>query len=260
MSAFSIAPLTDIPPPVAESFPNFIQFQEDGTDLGAADADTVNFSTGLTATRGVGENSNVITVTSEGVVSTLQVQEDGVNLGAADVDTLNFSTGVLATRGSDNTVTVTVETAGAISLTSDVEGDGAFDDAPFPSLWTAEVLVANPAWSFDGATATLTFAETGVYRVVATCSITAQIEGFSWPDGETHYGSTIDGVASQHYRTKVADLSYPPRWTDQVVIQATTAPYDVVTRLYALSIDNTGHIVGTCSMSLVVERIGDLPA
>ena len=54
MPAFSITPLTDIPPPAAESFPNFISFENQGEALGLPDADTLNFSTGLTATRGVG--------------------------------------------------------------------------------------------------------------------------------------------------------------------------------------------------------------
>jgi hypothetical protein len=221
MSAFSITPATDVPPPAADAFPNFLTFQNQGTDLGLPDADTLNFSTGLTATRGVGENSNVVTVTGAGAAAA---------------------------------------TSGVIALTSDVEGDGAFDDTPFPSVWTATVLVANDSWTFDGDTTTLTFAETGVYRVIATCSATAQIEGFAWPDGETHYGSTIDGVESQHYRTKVADTAHTPRWTDQVVIQVDTAPQDAVTQLYALSVDDTGTIIGRCSMTLTIERLGDAPA
>jgi hypothetical protein len=63
---FGITPAGGFPPAAAEDFPNFIQFQADGTDLGGPDADTVNFSTGLTATRGTGENANVITVEADG--------------------------------------------------------------------------------------------------------------------------------------------------------------------------------------------------
>lgn len=66
MPAFSVTPLTDVPPPQAADFPDFIQFQAAGTDLGLPDADTLNFSTGMTATRGTGENSNVVTVTASG--------------------------------------------------------------------------------------------------------------------------------------------------------------------------------------------------
>lgn len=50
------------PSQAPEGFPNYIQFQSDGTDLGEADADTVNFRRGFTATRGTGENSAVVTI------------------------------------------------------------------------------------------------------------------------------------------------------------------------------------------------------
>lgn len=60
--SFGITPASGWPPPVADDFPNFIQFQEDGVNLGGPDADTVNFTGSVSATRGEGENSNIITV------------------------------------------------------------------------------------------------------------------------------------------------------------------------------------------------------
>lgn len=61
---FSVTPTQGFVPPEDEGFPNFIQFQQDGVDLGGPDADTVNFINGLSATRGTGENENVVTVTT----------------------------------------------------------------------------------------------------------------------------------------------------------------------------------------------------
>lgn len=58
---FGISPSGGFPPAAAEEFPNFIQFQDDGTDLGGPDADTLNF-VGATVSRGTGENANVVTV------------------------------------------------------------------------------------------------------------------------------------------------------------------------------------------------------
>jgi len=46
--------------------PDFIQFQQGTTNLGGADVDTVSFGTGMTATRGTGENANRVVVTAEG--------------------------------------------------------------------------------------------------------------------------------------------------------------------------------------------------
>jgi hypothetical protein len=66
MATFGITPVSGFPLPQSEDFPQFIQFQENGEDLGAPDADTLNFANGVTATRGTGENANVVTVTAEG--------------------------------------------------------------------------------------------------------------------------------------------------------------------------------------------------
>lgn len=216
MSAFSVTPVSNIPPPNAEEFPNFIQFQQGGENLGGPDADTLNFGAGLTATRGVGENSNVVTV---------------VGGGSASV------------------------AVGVIDLVNSAE-DGLFDDTPFPSSWDVSVPLGNDAYSFEDQSTTLTFAESGVYRVTATCALTAQIEGFAWPSGESHYGSVVGDSSSQHYRSST-EVDYQAReaiWTDQHVVQVETAPMEVTVQLYAGS---SGDSVGRCSMTLVVERLGD---
>jgi len=71
------------PSQAPEGFPNFIQFQADGTDLGDADADTVNFRRGLSATRGTGESSGVVTVDAAGV--TWREISETYTLEAADL-------------------------------------------------------------------------------------------------------------------------------------------------------------------------------
>lgn len=63
--AFGLTPAgAGFPPQAPDAFPNYIQFRADGTDLGEANADTVDFVYPLIATRGTGENSNVVTVTT----------------------------------------------------------------------------------------------------------------------------------------------------------------------------------------------------
>lgn len=64
--AFSITPASGYPPTTPDEFPNFIQFQSGGSDLGGPDADVLNFGDGLSATRGVGENANKVTVQAIG--------------------------------------------------------------------------------------------------------------------------------------------------------------------------------------------------
>lgn len=62
---FGITPATGFPPQASDEFPNYIQFQNQGTDLGLPNVDTVNFGRNLTASRGTGENANVVTVVAD---------------------------------------------------------------------------------------------------------------------------------------------------------------------------------------------------
>ncbi len=63
MPSFTITPV-NVEAAVGDAFPNFIQFQFNGVDLGGPDADTVNFvGSGFTVTRGTGDDANTITVT-----------------------------------------------------------------------------------------------------------------------------------------------------------------------------------------------------
>lgn len=62
MTGFSVTPVGPFPQATDQGFPEFIQFQSEGVDLGGPDADTVDFGAGLAATRGVGESENVVSV------------------------------------------------------------------------------------------------------------------------------------------------------------------------------------------------------
>ena len=65
MVGFVIAPV-NAQQATDTGFPDYLQFQAAGSNLGARDADTLNFGSGLTATRGVGENENTVTVDATG--------------------------------------------------------------------------------------------------------------------------------------------------------------------------------------------------
>ncbi len=132
MATFSITPVTDFPAPDADAFPNYIQFQADGVNLGLADVDTVNFTGGLRATRGTGENSAAVTVKSallswrdsaSDTTLTLDDAQNGVAVTAstgevfvivpADTgsESVDFATGdsVLVYSAAPATVTVAAE-------------------------------------------------------------------------------------------------------------------------------------------------------
>lgn len=62
---FSMTPVTGFPPTTPDEFPQGLQFQYDGTNVGGRDIDTVNFvpGDGLSVTVGEGENANILTIT-----------------------------------------------------------------------------------------------------------------------------------------------------------------------------------------------------
>jgi len=79
-----------------EGFPQFIQWQLDGTNLGDTSADTVNVTDPLVATRGVGENENVITLSAPGLQDGLTWEQDGTPLGlAGSATTVNLTDGLV---------------------------------------------------------------------------------------------------------------------------------------------------------------------
>jgi hypothetical protein len=62
---FGVTPVTGFTPELTEDFPNYIQFQWNGVNLGGPDADTINFvGAGFTLVRGgSGVDDNTITIT-----------------------------------------------------------------------------------------------------------------------------------------------------------------------------------------------------
>lgn len=105
MTGFSITPVGPFPEQTDEGFPQFIQFQADGTDLGGPDADTLNFGPTITATRGVGENENVVTIDVDLDAIGIMWQSLGVDLGTAQ--TVNLADGLTAEL-VDNLLTIRV--------------------------------------------------------------------------------------------------------------------------------------------------------
>lgn len=67
MPAFAISGAGGFPPPTSTEFPEFLQWQTEGTDLGLPDVDTVNVTgAGVTTTRGTGANANTVTLNITG--------------------------------------------------------------------------------------------------------------------------------------------------------------------------------------------------
>jgi hypothetical protein len=86
MSAFSVTPVGPFPTANDQGFPQFMQWQQNGVNLGGPDVETVNVAAGLAATRGVGEQEKTVTITA-GVASTFTwrvLPGDGVLSPATD--------------------------------------------------------------------------------------------------------------------------------------------------------------------------------
>jgi len=228
MSAFSISPLTNVPPPQADEFPNFIQWQEDGVNLGGPDADTINCSSGITATRGVGENSNVVTLTAAGGATI------GVSRMIAPADPPS-------------------------------EDRMLFDGTSFLDQWTDVALVVSADWEWQSIEQLLHIITAGVYRVTLVCSLDTDNYGAEWPDGNSTYGSTVIGAfttntsaqARTHTTGDLEDQRNVMAWTDQHIIEASAdSTYQV--GVYAKASDTSVPV--RPGMVMIVERLGDLPS
>jgi len=127
MTGFSVTPVGAFPPAEDEGFPQFIQWQALGVDLGGPDADTVDFEGGLTATRGTGENANVVTVSTG-----LQWELDGTPLGDTNVSVVDLGAGLTAARGTGaeaNTLLIAVESTPPSSFIQWQQDGGNVGDA-----------------------------------------------------------------------------------------------------------------------------------
>ncbi len=116
MPGFAISPAS-YTPDTPGNFPDFIQFQQDGVNLGDSTADTVNLTGGITGTRGVGESANIITLEGDG----LAVEIGGVAVGS--VNTINIGTGITASIDSNSVLTLTTEAAPEL-IWRHIDGDG----------------------------------------------------------------------------------------------------------------------------------------
>lgn len=161
--AFGLTPAgAGFPPQAPDAFPNYIQFQYEGTDLGGPTVDTVDFQGSVFVSRGDGENANKVTVVVGGSPSAP---------AAAALDILAFK---LVGSGSGNGITT----------------------------WAQTVLRADSdVGSYNAATNELTFAAEGVYQVTVATRATVGIAGpvnqvilrspvggvDEWTDGSRHY-------------------------------------------------------------------------
>jgi hypothetical protein len=228
MPAFSLTPVGTFPPPTGE-FPENIQWQQDGVNLGDRAVDTVNLTGSLVGSRGTGETANVLTLA------------DGSNPSAAP--------------GSSVPILV-------VSLVGATAGE--FANADF-SDWTGTVLATSTQASWNEATSQIEIDETGLYRIDIASRVTAT--GGSWPTGNEDwslFGSTVAEALvltrSRHARFAPGggDAGVDPamQWTDSFVVNATGLPQAITPALYALKYDGAG--VGCTFDALVfVIRISD---
>lgn len=223
MSAFSVTPVSNIPPPNAEEFPNFIQFQQDGENLGGPDADTLNF-VGLKATRGVGENSNVVTVT------------------AASPGLLT-----LASNPDPPFAIMTFDNVPANNIWSG--GD-------------AEVPSQNWEWSQDDLQ--LRFNATGIYQIISTNYIEADAgvwpngaTTYGSQIGDP-FGTGSRGVQARfHDETNPEDTRARMDWTDQHIVYVTSEGELMACGLFASAEETTAGIQ-FARMRMTITRLGDL--
>jgi hypothetical protein len=109
----------DVPPQEGEGadFGLTIQFESNGTPLGASDATIVDFGAGITATRA----GNKVSVSADAI--SIQFESNDTPLGGTDATTLNFGDGLAATRAGDQ-INLSVPTTSDAELIPGIVADG----------------------------------------------------------------------------------------------------------------------------------------
>jgi len=168
MPSFTITPVS-IAQAESGEFPDYTQYQQDGVNLGDATVDTVNFTQGITATRGVGENANKLEVSAEGGGS-VDVYSDG-SLVQAAVSGLNFVNATSVTPGSSGVATIELPDGGASpTLAFMLSGSG--NAGADISNWVTTSVSTSPDAAWDSTAKTLTYSSEGVYEAKMTVQTT----------------------------------------------------------------------------------------
>jgi hypothetical protein len=229
---FGMYPGTNWPVPTPDGFPNFIQFQEDGVNLGGPDADTLNFTGNVSVTRGEGENANVVTV-----------------------DVPASSSG--ATSGSS-----------VLAVWLETEDTATFNRDAF-TAWNGTTVVAGTDAEWDNTAKAVSILVPGVYKFEVRG--VAEPDPFStgnWPGNVTLYGTEIlvsggGNTPSMYSRT---DGNYSGsvgndimKWSDVFLIQIDEAGL-VEIGLYAQAYDAEQTTPVLFSADLIVTRLGDVTA
>ncbi len=243
-----------------DGFPNFIQFQLDGVNLGGPDVDTVNLTTGLTATRGTGETENALTIEATGTGGSLSVLNNGV-LVADDVTTLNIVGAEAVVAESGGVATIDIAAAAAPVLAFFLSASGiAFGDTQ--STWAETDGAASADASWNAGTNQIEFARTGIYEVLVSSLL-----GFDDTAGHTvQYGifSAIGNdipsslfQGSIDYQTVPAALTTLNSTTRFVEITSSGADLarDVQIQLQATG----GETSYSADLAVTVRRLGDAP-
>lgn len=232
--AFGLTPAgSGFPPQAPDSFPNYIQFQSNGTNLGAPNVDIVDFADGLVATRGTGENANKVAVHA------------GTNPsgGAAAAEEL-----VVALNGATN---------------------GTFNGASF-SDWTGTVLHSSTDASWNETSNQIDLQQTGLYEVTIEGRVTPQTN--VWPaaqGGFTYYGSeanpSVGGVVnsmsqSRHGLTVQAAAGWQAnglfaQFHDKYVVNVPSLAAAITPTLYANAYTAEADVAVFAAV-VTVRRIG----
>lgn len=230
MPAFALTPVAGFPPPTPAEFPDFIQFQNEGANLGGSDADTVDFvGAGVTATRGTGANANKVTVTIPG----------GGGGGSAPV------------------LAVSLQGAADGPIGDGLAGEIYFDN------WNGTVRQTSADASWSEANNRIEFARTGLYEVVVTTEIDAQGQ---FPNVTTRYGTRVESALSpveSRYNLPATTSGFwdDPgfiAYTDTFLVNVDDIGVDFVTpRVFTANYLSAGTETASFSALVIVRRIGD---
>lgn len=231
--AFGLTPAgAGFPPQAPDEFPNYIQFQSNGTDLGLPNVDIVDFADGLVATRGTGENANKVTVSA------------GTNPSGA-------------AAAAEELV---------VSLTG--TASGTFNGAAF-SNWSGTVLHTSADAEWNEAANVIDVLQTGLYEVSIQGHIAP--DSGTWPSAQgdfVQYGSdvspsvgSVPGGSQSQYGITVSTaagwqaIGLFVQFSDKYIVNVPSLASSITPALYAEAYAATTEVANFTAV-VSVRRIG----
>jgi hypothetical protein len=217
--SFGITPTQGFNPPTPKDFPDYMQFQAAGVDLGDRAVDTLNFGANLTATRGTGEAANVVMVEAAG-------------------------------GGGGGVPVLVVELVGA---TQGVMNGALFSD------WNGTPATASADAQWSQPDKAIKFLKTGIYRIQITAQAdtgSGWPTDQTWVGSDISEDLSVERTVYARHDGEFVATESTVGWSDDFVVNIVAVNHLIPPKVYGNAYVNSATLLNFRGR-VTVQRLGD---